>query len=1006
MTRNAAMRLLTLTAALAALLLTIALANAQEPPESRTATRLEPGINRVGWVGEATSVSQLFREIPQLESIWAWDAELDDWIVAGRDAPEGLGWLWRVWAGTGLRLILGGEEPFLWQRSTEPTRGLVELRTGWNLVAWSGADGAPLEQVAKGIGWSLRELRRWNAANQQWTTWISPERSTQLIATSATDQGATDEEAEPITVRRGEALWVNVARSVNWLQPTDILPRLVFPGGASDELQARVRKDLESVLAFFGQQYGIQADPDFTIYVAKDAEALIQAQRNDGYEINDAEAARIRAQWEGTAGQIIRGGLIIRQDLWPEDLAAAQSTIFGDYVITHEYTHILQNQLSHEGGSATWLLEGGAEWAAGERRALSGGESLHDLRGFQQGRLRMFFPSLRSTEAPSGPFYLLGWLAMDRLIQEHGADSWIEIWRRRALTHIGPHGRWESSPNWRTALREVSGVSTSDFYADFAAWQRDQALKNERAGDARTPPPLIQGRVTDSAGVAVAGILVAAVRVEGGDSAGRGESADTAVDGQFVVLAPEAGDYLVSVNVIVDVDDPCTLYYSNGRLIDERDEAQLVTVARSGLQGVDIQLPHNICSRQISRQIKGRVVDTNGEPLAGVVVAADSADHSTRPRRTASDGTFSVALKDKGDYRLIILLGTWASGDCSVYYESSGTTTNFDGASLISVSDANATDILIRVPTGTCAHRIIGNVTKADGEPLADTRISACREVDDRCVEGAGRRTNDNGTFAITVPAVGSYRVSFSLDGCTVYFGRNGLTSNVSDAWLTQVDGRDVQVSQRQVPDGLCSQQISGRLVNAAGEPLVQIYISICQLAGDNCATWLYGRTDADGSFAVTVPAAGAYRLRVSLNGCSIYYRAGSLTTRQAEASRINVTEAESPNLQLRVPEGMCAHRISGRFVDANGAPLVDKTVGACRTGDCGASARTTTDGRFTIRVPSDDSYTFDVWLTDDCYHRLEGRALGSPNNPVRVSGADVTGVELRLPGTVEELCG
>ena len=271
------MRLLTIAAAaLAALLLTIALANAQEPTETQTATHLEPGINLVGWTGEPISTSQLFDEIPQLESIWAWDAELDDWIVAGRDAPEGLGWLWRVGPGMGLRLVLGGEGPFLWERSTEPTRGLVELRTGWNLVAWSGADGAPIEQVAKGIGWSLRELRHWSAANQHWTTWTSPERSTQLIATSATDQAATDEEAEPVTVRRGEALWVNTARSVNWLQPTDILPRLVFPGGASDELQARVREDLEAVLAFYGQQYGIQADPtDLTVYVAKDVEALI-----------------------------------------------------------------------------------------------------------------------------------------------------------------------------------------------------------------------------------------------------------------------------------------------------------------------------------------------------------------------------------------------------------------------------------------------------------------------------------------------------------------------------------------------------------------------------------------------------------------------------------------------------------------------------------------------------------------------------------------------------------
>ena len=468
--RNAAMRLLTLAAALAALLLTIALTNAQEPSESQPATRLEPGINLVGWVGEPTSTSQLFREIPQLESIWSWDAELDDWIVAGRGAPEWLGGLGRVRAGMGLRFILGGEEPFLWQRSTEPTRGLVELRTGWNLVAWSGADGAPIEQVAKGIGWSLRELRRWDAASQRWTTWTSPERSAQLIAASAADQGATDEEAEPVTVRRGEALWVNVARFVNWLQPTDILPRLVFPGGASDQLQARVREDLESVLAFYGQQYGIQAEPDFTVYVAKDAEALIQAQKEDGYEIDADVEASIRARWERIAGQITRGGLFVKQDLWPENLAAAQPTTSGDYVITHEYTHILQTQLSGHGWPNIWLSEGGAEWAAGERRALSGGESLRDLREFNQTWLRTFQPTLRSAEVYNGGLeFRLGWMAMDRLIQEHGADSWIEIWRRLTFTQTGTHGRWASSPGWRTALREVSGVSTSDFYADFIA---------------------------------------------------------------------------------------------------------------------------------------------------------------------------------------------------------------------------------------------------------------------------------------------------------------------------------------------------------------------------------------------------------------------------------------------------------------------------------------------------------------------------------------------------------
>ena len=1098
------MRLLTLAAAaLAALLLTIALANAQEPPEPQTATRLEPGINLVGWVGEPTSTSQLFDEIPQLEAIWAWDAELDDWIVAGRGAPEWVGGLGRVWAGTGLRLVLSGEEPFLWQRPTEPTSGLVELRTGWNLVAWSGADGAPLEQVAKGIGWSLRELRRWDAANQRWTTWTSPERSTQLIATSATDQAATDEEAEPVTVRRGEALWVNTARSVNWLQPTDILPRLVFPGGASDELQAHVREDLESVLAFYGQQYGIQAEPDFTIYVAKDADALIQAQKDDGDELDAAREASIRALWNSSGGWARGGGrIVVKQASWPEDLSISEIAQ-GRYWLTHEYFHILQRQLS-DSWASKWLVEGTADWVEGGHQVLDGEQTLEAQRERTLSELSPRTPTLRSAEQENDQWeYTLGWLAVDRLTAAAGDESYIEFWRRLASTEIGPHGRWTSRPGWRTAFQETFGVSVSSFYADFNTWQREQAAMNgSAASSSNDDGHWVRGRITDAGGAPAVGVFVNAIRVEGETSVGWNRRAETDADGRFAVRAPEEGDYRISA----DIADDCTRYYRNSSLTEDPDEALLVTVAGSDRQGVNIQLPANICGWLI----RGRVADATGEPFAGAsITICETTTHTcTWNKSTNLDGSFAISAPTAGEYHLRLDL----TDHCEVYFRTAGVALSSSDASLITVAGTDVDGLTLRVPDNVCAYQISGTIIGADGAPLTETWVRACEQVNDKCASSTSDRTDSDGSFAITVPVNGAYRLSFSLDGCTVYFGQGRLTSNVGDAWLTRVAGREVQLSQRQVPSGLCSQQISGRLVNATGEPLAQASISICQLVGDECATWLWGTTDADGSFAVTVPAAGAYRLSFNLNGCSIYYRTGSLTTRQTEASRINVTESESPNLQLRVPEGMCAyqitgsvtkadgqpladtyigvvrevngrkvgrvfgqntgidgsfaitapseaaynvsfslggcwlyfsaggitpdwdqrllarvsdrdlqlghrqipaelcaHRISGRFVDANGAPLADKGMNVCHTlvdhSAC-APVRTTADGRFTIRVPRDDSYRFDVWLTGDCNRRPEGRALGSRNNPVRVSGADVTDIVLRLPGTVEELCG
>ena len=991
------MRLLTLAAAaLAALLLTIALTNAQEPPESQTATRLEPGINLVGWVGEPTSTSQLFREIPQLESIWAWDAELDDWIVADRDAPEGLGWLWRVSPGMGLRLVLSGEEPFLWQRSTEPTHGLVELRTGWNLVAWSGADGAPLEQIAKGIGWSLRELRRWDAANQRWEIWTSPERSAQLIAASATSQGATDEEAEPVAVRRGEALWVNVARSVNWLQPTDMLPRLVFPGGASDELQTRVREDLEAVLAFYGEQYGIQADPtDLTVYVAKDVDALIQALKDDGDEIDAAGEASIRALWNragGWAGGLWAGGLIVvKQASWPENLSAPDIS-WARYTLTHEYFHILQWQLS-DAWASQWLVEGTADWVEGGHQVLDGEQTLEALREREQSELSPRTPTLRSAEQDNARWhYTLGWLAIDRLTATVGDGSYIELWRRLASTEIGPYDRWASRPDWHKAFQETFGLPVSSFYAEFDAWQREQAAANGAGASPDDDTRWIRGRMIGENGAPVAGVLVNAIRVEGETSVGWNQRAETGTDGAFTVRAPEDGDYRISI----DIADDCTRFYSNGALInlslgstymgddvegddvtnaeDEPDKVQPVTVAGSDLRGLDIRLPSDICGWRI----RGRVIDDTGEPLVGssVEICAVTNGDCTE-ELTAFDGSFAVTVPAAGAYHLRVILIGYPDG-CSVYYGSNGTAVSFDDASLISVSDGSVAGLSIRIPASACAHRIIGAVVIADGQPLANTYISVCREVGGGCVAWFGRNTDEDGAFAIPVPAESHYSLSFSLNDCTIYFRAGGFTTGHAERGTVRVSGRDVRLNPRQIPQDVCAlRRISGSVTTSDGQPLADTYISACHESYDGlCAG---RRTESDGSFSITVPEEGAYSLSFNLDGCTIYFRARGFTTSREERGTARVEGRDVRLAPRQIPQGMCAMgRISGNIATADGQPFAGAYISACREVDSGpcVGGRTGSDGSFSIKVPEEGAYR--LWFSlDGCSSLIYFSARG-----------------------------
>ena len=903
------MRLLTLAAAmLAALLLTIALANAQESPETQTATRLEPGINLVGWVGEPTSTSQLFDEIPQLEAIWAWDAELDDWIVAGRGAPEGLGWLWRVTPGMGLRLAMGGEAPFLWERSTEPTRGLVKLRTGWNLVAWSGADGAPLEQVAKGIGWSLRELRRWDAANQQWTTWTSPERSAQLIATSAADQGATDEETEPVTVRRGEALWVNTARSVNWLQPTDILPRLVFPGGASDELQARVREDLEAVLAFYGQQYGIQAEPDFTIYVAKDADALIQAQKDDGYEIDAAGEALIRSQWNiasGWAGE----NIVVQQAAWPENPSASDIPRVR-YTLTHEYFHILQSELSDDlpgqGIVATqWLSEGTAEWATSDHQVIDDQTTWEDAYDGRVSAIAEDTPTLRSTELGNATWqYALGWLATDRLTAAAGDGSYVEFWRRLTSTEIGPYGRRTSTPDWRTAFRETFNVSASSFYADFDAWQQEQAAANgtvtsSSGGDAHW----IRGRITDGSGAPVAGMSVQATRVEGGIGVGWIQHAETGVDGAFAVRAPQDGDYRIFVFNLVT---GCSFYYSDREELlgnMEWEKAQTITVDGSDVQGVSIRLPSNVCG-----QIRGSVVNAAGEPLSGVSITCRAGSGCSWPQQTASDGTFTVAVENKDDYRLTLNL----TDGCAIRYLSGNPALyTRDGGTQIGIADNDVNGLRLQVPSDLCRWRVAGSIEGIE-RFLGGLEVSVqlCRAGRTWCGPLARRHLDRDGSFAVAVPTAGSYWLSYYLDGCRLHHSPAGLTGNAAEAMRFNAGERDVRVGYRQVPDTMCAYQISGTIVGADGAPLVETVTvagaQACERADRECASGAFDWIDSDGAFAITVPVDGAYRLSFDLDGCMVYLGRDGLTGNRDDARLIQVDGRDVQLSQRQMPRGLC----------------------------------------------------------------------------------------------------
>ena len=883
-----------------ALLLTWSAARAQEP-----GTTLHPGLNLVGWTAEPTSVSQLFREIPQLEAIWAWDAELRDWITAARDAPEWLGGLGRVQAGMGLRMQLGGDQPFNWQRSTEPTRGLVKLRTGWNLVAWSGADQTPIDDALKGIGWSLRAVHRWNPTNQQWNTWTSPERTAQLIAVNSTDQAAPNSEAEAVAdgeaetpaIRRGEALWINVARAVNWLQPTGILPRLVFPGGASTALQARVRRDLKATLAFFRDQYGIQADPDFTVYAARNADALIQAYKDDDYEVDGAWEASIRDLWDDEyAG-------------WASDrrIVVKQSTS-DRYVLTHEYFHVIQFQMSYYHVVPQWLVEGTAEWAEGEHEVLDRKRTWTALRNERLRTLTNGAPSLRSVERQNAWWeYDLGYLAVSQLIANAGSDSWIEFWRHPAVTGISPSSQWISTP-WQTAFLGAFGQTVSEFYEAFNAWQNKQP---KRTANVRS----IRGRVTDESGASVAGVFVDAINLEGQAGAGRHQRAETDDRGAFAIQVPENGDYRLSV----DLSNGCTLCYNNGKLIKcplSPHQISSVEVSRPIVRGIDMQLPPTMCGQHIGGHvvghIRGRVVGPNAKPLSDVAVAAylHPSTRNYTVGRTALDGSFALPILQSGRYRLRLHL----TEHCRPYYSPSWATyvrrpsrsaLTYDlsnwvtyanlvpSRSLITFDGADVNDIAIEVPEGLCERWITGAITGPGGAPFQQIRITGGWGDEDPWMHSVGR-------FAISVPADGEYGLSLNLEnGCTVYVNGDGLTTRPWEYSRVRVMGQGAHLGLLQIPTGIC-RQITGRFAAPGVLPFAEV--TVCRWIGSTCEWQQSPRVNNDGSFAITVPADSSYSLNVWIWTREFYFSSSGFATDPEERPIVRVEDRDVHLGTLQVP--------------------------------------------------------------------------------------------------------
>jgi PKD repeat protein len=149
---------------------------------------------------------------------------------------------------------------------------------------------------------------------------------------------------------------------------------------------------------------------------------------------------------------------------WTQGAPPAERPI----TVAHETFHVFQNEnfpaprgASGGASGSKWLHEGSAEWWG----CYSAGERGPDQRRANYVRVVKQNPSLTLAAAESQSVgteaYGLGYIAVDRLVTQHGVQSLFTFWQLDG-----------SGVPWRDAFVQAFGVSVDAFYADFENFRK------------------------------------------------------------------------------------------------------------------------------------------------------------------------------------------------------------------------------------------------------------------------------------------------------------------------------------------------------------------------------------------------------------------------------------------------------------------------------------------------------------------------------------------------------
>ncbi|MXV80814.1 MAG: hypothetical protein F4007_09195 [Chloroflexi bacterium] len=637
-------RLARLSVVLVAALLSLLLAPAllAEPEPQKNLRTLQPGDNLVGWVGFPASTRDVFAQIPEAELIYTWDAESAQYRFAARGFDATLPVLE---PGMGLIVRIAGDAPVEWLQPTAADGEWVGLKSGPNLVAWTGPSGTPIDLALRSVGDSFTHA-----------LYSTPE-SGELRKHQLDSKASVGHSHQ---LRRGDALWVFSTTETNWLQPSgDRALHLLGPPPDHVRWYASFDKylDADGIAVIATDNVADEAlfraaailddmlvnRPDIReTLIRHRVHVVVVGREEQTFDLTPYRQYQdiVKLEPHGPGGPRGLGPNQFTPALVPEEnVLCLSGRSWGYDIVIHEYAHAIDYALSRGTSSGNFSSSLGRAYRSGMDSGLWDGS--------------------------------------------YGATNTAEFWAEAVGAWIGTGQSFDMPFKNRLHLEEHSppiAKLITDTLGDFQVDSTCHSAQSPAQGATRNH--VVSGQIIDHLGQPLPGALVWLRQTSGARAARLSLSWP---DGGYSLFA-EPHEYSLALSI-----DGCQVTSASAPRAPDDLASGRFSVSDQDVS-LDIQLVEPFCTIAAS----GVLRDANGRAVDAYDISVEG-ESGRSQTQSLKDGKFAIRFPDDGAYTLLI-----SDEECDYFYDGAALVQGARPDLRFDAGQLAAAELNLRLPRGGC----------------------------------------------------------------------------------------------------------------------------------------------------------------------------------------------------------------------------------------------------------------------------------------------------------------